>query len=79
MTKSSSRSITTFASGILKRLAAVEHAAQQAHDDTQDSKIIARATLTSDGLHVLLQDQHGASLEIAGGQLAVAVKSGEAE
>jgi len=73
MTKSS-RSLTTLAAGVLKRFAAVEADANRIHEE-QGGRQIARAVMTDEGLHILMQDQHGTSLEIAGGKLAVGVKT----
>jgi len=75
MTKS--KSLTTFAAGVLKRFGAVETEANRIHGQEAGATFM-RAVLDDNGLHVLATDQHGTTLEIAGGKLAVSVKS-EAE
>jgi hypothetical protein len=71
-----SKSLTIAASdagGIMKRFQAVEAEAQRVHEESQ-GRALVRALLDSDGLHAVISDQHGATLEIAGGKVAVSVK-----
>jgi hypothetical protein len=60
------------AGAILARWGAVERAAQAVHEDDTGRKLV-QALAGRDGIHALIRDQHGVTLEVAGGQIAVTI------
>ena len=61
----------------LERFAAVEQAAQAAHEE-MTGRAMVRAMLDGNGLHAVISDGK-ATLEIANGRVAVSVKQEEPE
>ena len=55
---------------------AVEIAAQAVHEADTGRKLV-QAMAGADGVHALIRDQHGVTMEIAGGKIAVTIAATE--
>jgi hypothetical protein len=64
------------AGSVMARWQAVELAAQAVHESDTGRKLV-QAIAGKDGVHALIRDQHGVTLEIAGGTVAVSVAAKE--
>jgi hypothetical protein len=81
MKKGKSTAVTVAAqssAGVMARFNAVEAEARRISEEA-NGRTIARAFLGQDGVHALLTDEHGTTLEIAGGKIAVSVRALEEE
>ena len=77
MPKNKSKSIAVAAQSagaIATRFSSVETEATRIHAEQSGARVV-RALLGEQGIHAVLSDQHGATLEICGGQVAVSIKS----
>jgi hypothetical protein len=61
------------AGAIAERFNAVEAEARRVAEE-MEGRTIARAFLGKDGVHALLTDKHGVTIEIAAGQVGLTVK-----
>jgi hypothetical protein len=64
------------AGAIMARWQAVELAAQAVHEADTGRKLV-QALAGKDGVHALIRDQHGVTMEIASGKLAVTIAAKE--
>jgi hypothetical protein len=64
------------AGSIMARWQAVELAAQTVHEADTGRKLL-QALAGKDGVHALIRDQHGVTMEIAGGKIAVTIAAKE--
>jgi hypothetical protein len=64
------------AASVLARWNAVELAAQDVHESDTGRKLV-QALAGKDGVHALIRDQHGVTMEIAGGKIAVTIAAKE--
>jgi hypothetical protein len=64
------------AASVMARWQAVELAAQAAHEADTGRKLV-QALAGKDGVHALIRDQHGVTMEIAGGKIAVTIAAKE--
>ena len=60
----------------MSRWNAVEDEAARVHEDGQGRNLL-RAIVGEDGIHAIIRDKHGATMEIAGGKLAVTIAAKE--
>ena len=63
------------AGSVMARWNAVELAAQAVHEADTGRKLVQVAG--KDGVHALIRDQHGVTMEIAGGKIAVTIAAKE--
>jgi hypothetical protein len=61
---------------VMARWQAVELAAQAVHESDTGRKLV-QALAGKDGVHALIRDQHGVTMEIAGGKIAVTIAATE--
>ena len=64
------------AAAVMARWQAVELAAQTAHEADTGRRLV-QAMAGKDGVHALIRDQHGVTMEIAGGKIAVTIAVAE--
>jgi hypothetical protein len=64
------------AGAVMARWNAVELAAQAVHESDTGRKLV-QAPAGKDGIHALVRDQHGVTMEIAGGKIAVTIAATE--
>ena len=64
------------AGSVMARWNAVELAAQ-AVSETDTGRKLVQAMAGADGVHALIRDQHGVTMEIAGGKIAVTIAAKE--
>ena len=64
------------AGSVMARWNAVELAAQ-AVSETDTGRKLVQAMAGADGVHALIRDQHGVTMEIAGGKIAVTIAATE--
>jgi hypothetical protein len=79
LTKQSIPAVTAAAreaGAVMARWNAVEIAAQAVHESDTGRKLV-QALAGQDGIHALVRDQHGVTMEIAGGKIAVTIAAGE--
>ena len=64
------------AGAVMSRWNAVELAAQTVHEADTGRKLV-QALAGKDGIHALVRDQHGVTMEIAAGKIAVTIAAKE--
>jgi hypothetical protein len=60
----------------MARWNAVETEAERVHEEGQGRNLL-RAVAGEDGIHAIIRDKYGATMEIAGGKLAVTIAAKE--
>jgi hypothetical protein len=61
---------------VMARWNAVETEAARVHEEGQGRNLL-RAVAGEDGIHAIIRDKHGATIEIAGGKIAVTIAAKE--
>jgi hypothetical protein len=61
---------------VVARWNAVETEAARVHEEGQGRNLL-RAVAGEDGIHAIIRDKHGATMEIAGGKIAVTIAAKE--